>query len=271
MDGKNKKFIADLQKKAGTRRESGLYTVDGPKMAAELEPSEVEALYVTEEFLASAHPADCAGLLSSVGYTLIRDSEMRQISDTVNPQGILALVRQKKPVSISSLAKGPAKPLFLILETIQDPGNLGTIIRTAEAAGISGLIMNRGTVDIYAPKVVRSTMGALLRVPFVIAEDILRTVDYIKSGEYTGGEKVQILAAHTGGAVDYAAVDYRLPSAVMIGNEAHGLSAELAEKADQKICIPMCGRTESLNAAVAAAVLSFEAARQRRLDIKKSI
>ena len=264
MDGRNKKFITELQKKTATRKSSGLYVIEGPKMAGELNPLDAENVYVTKNFLSSEHATECEELLRTVPYELIQDSEMKQISDTVTPQGILVVARQRRIKGIRAIMEQTANPLLLILETIQDPGNLGTIIRMAEAAGISGIIMNRDTVDIYSPKVVRSTMGALFRVPTVVTEDLIRAAGDLKSGMYTDGKAVHIYAARLDGAADYASVDYREPAAIMIGNEAHGLSHELSEQADRNIIIPMCGTTESLNAAIAAAVISFEAARQRR-------
>ncbi len=267
MDGRNKKFILELQKKPAVRRSSGLYTVDGPKMAGELDLTDVENVYVTKSFLASGHASECAELLKNVAYELIQDSEMKQISDTVSPQGILVVAKQRKTRGIRAITEGVKAPLILILETIQDPGNLGTIIRMAEAAGVTGIIMNKETVDAYSPKVVRSTMGALLRLPFVVVDDVVKAAGALAAGEYTGGEPVRIYSARLDGAVDYASVDYRGASAIMIGNEAHGLSEELSGCADQNILIPMCGATESLNAAVAASVISFEAARQRRISV----
>ncbi|MDO4962404.1 MAG: RNA methyltransferase [Eubacteriales bacterium] len=266
MDGRNKKFILELQKKPKVRRESGLYTVDGPKMAGELDPGDVENVYVTKSFLASQHFKECEELLRSVRYELVQDSEMKQMSDTVTPQGILVVARQKRVRGIRAMAEGVKDPLFLILETIQDPGNLGTIFRTAEAAGVTGIIMNNETVDAWSPKVVRSTMGAVLRMPFTAVDDLNEAVTKLASGAFTEGNKVNIYAAHLDGAVDYAAADLKGASAIMIGNESRGLSDELSGRADKKILIPMCGRTESLNAAVAAAVICFEAARQRRIN-----
>lgn len=266
MDGRNKKFILELQKKASVRRTSGLYTIDGPKMAAELETADVENVYVTKGFLSSSHADDCAALLREVPYIVVQDSEMKQMSDTVSPQGILVVARQRRVKGIKAMCRDVKAPFFLILETIQDPGNLGTIIRMSEAAGVAGVIMNRETVDVYSPKVVRSTMGALLRVPFAVVDDVVKAAADISEGVYTDGERVKLYAARLDGAVDYASVDYTGASAVMIGNEAHGLSDELSECADRNIIIPMCGHTESLNAAVAASVISFEAYRQRRMQ-----
>jgi len=265
LEGRNKKFILELQKKPKLRKESGLYVIDGPKMAGEVSPEDAEEIFVTKEFLSSPH-AGAVPVLKQKGYTVIQESEMKQISDTVTPQGILVLARQKKLRGIRSLleAGGSRTPLLLILETLQDPGNLGTILRAAEAAGVTGILSNRETVDFYSPKVVRSTMGAIFRVPFLSVEDLASAVQGIRNGEYTGGMPVQILAAHLEGACDYTEVDYKKPTAVMIGNESKGLSREITALADRAILIPMCGQVESLNAAMAAAVISFEAARQRR-------
>ena len=149
-------------------------------------------------------------------------------------------------------------PLFLILENLQDPGNLGTIMRTAEGAGASGIIMSSDTVDIYNPKTIRSTMGSIYRVPFFYAEDIRETVRQIQQ------KGIGIYAAHLHGEKYYDEYDYRRPAAFLIGNEGNGLTEETAKLADTCIRIPMAGQLESLNAAVASALLMYEAARQRR-------
>ena len=107
-------------------------------------------------------------------------------------------------------------------------------------------------------------MGAVLRLPYIAVADLKRAVISLKNGDFTGGENVRLYAAHLDGARDYAEVDYTAPSAVMIGNESRGLSDEITELSDERILIPMCGHTESLNAAIAASVISFEASRQRR-------
>ncbi len=267
MEGRKRKFILELQKKARLRRETGLYVIDGPKMAGEIPAEEAEEIYVTRDFLNSPHAAGCEGLLKAKGFTVVTDTEMKQMSDTVTPQGILAVVCQRKIRGMKALLECSGSPLLLILETIQDPGNLGTILRASEAAGVTGVIMDRDTVDVYSPKVVRSTMGAVLRVPFIYVDDLLPAVTMLREGVLTGGIPLGIYAAHLDGARDYAKVSYRGPCAIMIGNESHGLTDSLTGLADEKILIPMCGRTESLNAAMAAAIIAFEAARQRRENV----
>ena len=146
----------------------------------------------------------------------------------------------------------------MILDTIQDPGNLGTILRAGEGAGITGVIMNDTTADIYNPKVIRSTMGSVCRVPFVYTAALPQTLANIKK------RGVRLYAAHLEGRNNYEKEDYTVDTGFLIGNEANGLSSETASMADAYVKIPMMGKVESLNAAVAASVLMFEAARQRR-------
>ncbi|MDO4286017.1 MAG: RNA methyltransferase [Eubacteriales bacterium] len=150
-------------------------------------------------------------------------------------------------------------PLLLLLEDIQDPGNLGTMIRTAEAAGVTGIVMSRGTVDVFNPKTVRATMSALFRMPFFCAEDFVGTLGRIRE------KGIAIYAAHLEGARSYESCSYIEGTALLIGNEGNGLSDEAASAADYRIILPMRGRIESLNAAVAASVLLYEADRQRRM------
>ena len=261
-EGRKKKFIKELLQKPKVRRESGLYVVDGPKMCGELPPEEAEEIFVTQDFLSSKYAESCEGILRSRGYEIVTEQEMRQMSDTVTPQGILALARQKRVRGLRELLELPGKerePLLVILETLQDPGNLGTIVRTGEGAGVTGIFLSRDCVDLYNPKTIRSTMGSVYRVPFMVSEDLRETLAQCRR------RGIVSFAAHLSGTSDYDRRDYRGPSAFLIGNEAAGLSEELSEAADARVKIPMKGSVESLNAAVAASVFLYEAARQRRL------
>ena len=141
---------------------------------------------------------------------------------------------------------------------VSDPGNLGTIFRTAEAAGATGIVLSKDCVDLYNPKVIRSTMGAIFRIPFIYTDDLKGTIDELKR------EGITVYAAHLKGENSYDMEDYKTACAFLIGNEGNGLTEETAACADRKILIPMEGGAESLNAAVASAVLMFEAGRQRR-------
>ena len=185
------------------------------------------------------------------------DSVFEHMSDTQTPQGVLALIRQYE-YGIDDLLKAEGPAHLMILESLQDPGNLGTILRAGEGAGITGLIMSRDTVDIYNPKVIRSTMGSVFRVPFFYTDDILKTAEELKK------RGIQLFAAHLNGKNNYDQEDYTGNIGFLIGNEGNGLTDELSDMADTWVKIPMAGKVESLNAAIAASILMFETARQRR-------
>jgi TrmH family RNA methyltransferase len=174
------------------------------------------------------------------------------MSDTKTPQGILCVLAQIEEERRFGQA---AEPLFLLLEDIKDPGNLGTIVRTAEAAGAI-VQMNQGCADIYNPKTVRATMGSLFRVPFRYLDDLDMQMIGFKR------DKGRIFAACLEGE-DYRDQDYRGATTFLLGNESAGVSRAKRDVATDKITIPMCGQVESLNVATAAAILLYEAVRQR--------
>lgn len=206
--------------------------------------------YVTKNF-EEKYKTELAGC----SYELVTEEVCRRICDTRTPQGAAALVRRDETRVEDLLDKSP-KPFLILLENLQDPGNLGTIIRTAEAAGADGIIMNEGTVDPYNPKVIRSTMGAIFRVPIISVPDFPGLVREL------GMRGVHVYAAHLQGKIFYE-YDYREASAFLIGNEGNGLSDEISSLAERKISIPMKGSVESLNASVAATIIMFETVRQR--------
>lgn len=152
-------------------------------------------------------------------------------------------------------------PFLMVLDNLQDPGNLGTIIRTAEGAGVTGIIMSRDTVDVYNPKTIRSTMGSVYRMPLLYEDDILGLLDKLKNSGIT------TYAAHLEGRNHYDEENYRKGCAFLIGNEGNGLRPEVSEKAEVWIKIPMHGQVESLNAAIASSILMYEANRQRRKGV----
>ena len=179
------------------------------------------------------------------------------MSETITPQGVLAVVgmpcyRLLDEDYLDKIYSKTGKIKLLILEDTSDPGNLGTIMRTAEAAGVTGVIMTKGTVDIFNPKVVRSTMGSIFRLPFAYVEDLKEVIKELKK------EGISFYATHLKGEKSYKAIKYSDRSAILIGNEARGLSDEVADLADTYVLIPMQGRVESLNAAVAAALMMYE-------------
>lgn len=246
------KDVALWQTKAKARRESGFFVVEGLRLVREAAPEDVVRAYATEEFAASEEgKALCARLAAEP----VSESVMARMSDTKTPQGILAVVRQKK-WRLEDLTAAPA-PL-LVLEHVQDPGNVGTLFRTAEAAGAAGILMDAETADPWQPKVVRGTMGAIFRLPFAVSEDLPEALLELKARGMT------LYAAHLEGSREYDTVSYPPRAAFLLGNEGSGLSERITALADERIRIPMAGRTESLNVSTAGAVLLYEHFRQRR-------
>lgn len=257
MANRKVKYIATLQKKARTRREEDLFVAEGLRMCREILPEEIHELFLSESFAATKEGAAQARRAHNV--EIVSDAVFAAMADTQTPQDILALVRQRHYTVDEVTAAADGRPaLLMVLEHLQDPGNLGTILRAGEGAGVTGILMDGGTADIYSPKVIRSTMGSVLRMPFTYVDDLPAQLDLLKR------RGIRLYAAHLAAKHDYDEENYTGSAAFLIGNEAAGLSAETAGKADALVRIPMQGKVESLNAAVAASVLMFEAARQRR-------
>ena len=254
------KKILQWQRKPALRREDGVFIVEGIKMVRELPKERLEALVASDSFIKENRfrIADLEKYCvtdKKAEFLVVPDSDYARLSDTKTPQGIMAVLRayDYRADEILSQENG----LYVFLENLQDPGNLGTIIRSAEAAGAHGIIMNETCVDAYNPKVIRATMGSFFRVPFAVTPDLSGTV---RTFRQTGG---QAFAAHLKGEKSYTQADFTGKTAILIGNESKGLSDALTKEAGELIRIPMAGKVESLNAAMAATILMFEAARQR--------
>ena len=251
------KQVIGLIEKSKIRKKENAFVVEGPRMVFETPMRLLKKVYVSEKntFGSEEEKKLLSMVQQGVFVEEVTEKVMKAMTDTVTPQGILAVV-EKPAYQLEDLLTNV--PLLLVLETIQDPGNLGTMIRTAEGAGCSGVILSSDTVDIFSPKVVRSTMGSLYRMPFYIADDLKATIAALKK---TG---ISFFAAHLDGEKCYDEFDYKQPTAFLIGNEGNGLSDDIANMADEKIRIPMAGKLESLNASMAAGILAYEAARIRR-------
>lgn len=233
------------------------YLVEGRKMVQEAIESqeEIVKILICEELLSdSLAEKELAFLQNKVENEKIEsvsESVFRSLSDTISPQGILAVLKQRK----NTLSK--KQSVIFALDDLQDPGNLGTIIRTLDAAGYSDLILSKGTTEPYNPKVVRSTMGAIFRIQFYSTEDLKDTLlTYQKEGY-----QIVITALDTDSY--YYDLDFQQKMIIVIGNESKGVSKEIQKLADRKVKIPMLGRTESLNAAVATSILAYEGVRQK--------
>ena len=258
--------LTALQTRARDRRAEKVFVIEGLRLFTDAPAEALREIYVTETFLQKAQPDTLRRLRDLSGRAdlfRLTDRLMDKAACTETPQGILCVAAMPVWTAGPVGKGGPAPsgdesaPLYILLEDLQDPGNLGTIFRTAEAAGVSGIIMSRGTADIFSPKAVRATMTSIFRMPFLYTDDLPA---YIRDLAAAG---IQTCAAHLEGSVPYDQADYRGGTAILIGNEGRGLREETAREAALRIRIPMEGSIESLNAAMAAGILMYEARRQR--------
>jgi len=247
------KYARSLRRRRQRRRE-GRFLVEGVRLLEEAVKAGMHPAFVFFQPERSTAPRvqallDC---LRAAGVSCLAASEtvIRSLSETVTPQGIVAVVPQPR------LPRAVSPSLVLVVDWLRDPGNLGTILRTAAAAGVDEVLLGPGTVDPYNPKVVRAGMGAHFRLP------LASNLNWPQIAERLRGLAVWLADAQ--GERVYDAVDWRRPTALIVGGEAAGYSEEAAALAHGRLRVPMHGDVESLNAAVATAVILFEAARQRR-------
>lgn len=276
------KNVMLLLSKAKERKKQKAFVAEGIKMFMEAPVSKISRVYISEELDAALSwkteviPAAVQetevfilqnrdallqklSLIRQSGEAfveVVRTDIFNRMCDTKTPQGILCIIRMPE-YCLEEMLKAK-DGIYLVLEDIQDPGNLGTMIRAGEGAGLAGIVMSAHTVDIFNPKTIRATMGSVYRVPFIYVEDIKEAVLAMKNAG------IKTCAAHLEGRRAYDREDYCKATAFLIGNEGNGLSRETADLADQYLRIPMLGKVESLNAAIAAALFMYEAARQRR-------
>ena len=243
------KYVKSLSQKK-TRQKCGEYTIEGIKSVSDALKSErtITALYLYDSF----YNNEAFSYPENIPLYKVNDDIFSKICDTVAPQGILAVVKMEKADSFEvDLSKA-----YIYCDCINDPGNLGTIIRTADAAGFGGVLLSEGCVDLYSPKTVRSSMGSFFNMQVVtdVSYDMLKSYKD-KGFSLFGGA----LGANT---IDYREADMKKPSIIIVGNEANGISETVMEMC-QCVKIPILGKAESLNAGVAAAILMYELVRQR--------
>ncbi len=243
------KLVRNLLEKRRARRKEGRFVVEGPHLVEEAQDL-IDFVFYSQELPILVS-------LKAKGIECLRLSrqEFEEISEVESPQGILAVVKEKRFELKDLLAK--KDPLIVFCAEVQDPGNLGTIIRSADAVGAAGVILSKGTVDLYNPKVIRATMGSLFHLPIVLIEDESEALAVLKKN------KLRIIATAGQAETNYFEIDYKQGTVVLVGNEGAGLSAELIKSADKSVKIPMPGKAESLNVGVSTAVVLYEALRQR--------
>jgi len=248
------KATAELKQKK-YRQERGLFIAEGLRTVEEAVASNtVEQVFYTAIEDDRTRAALEAAAEKGVALHCVNEAVMKKLADTDSPQGILAVCKMQDIKLEGLFATGK---MLLVLDRVGDPGNVGTMLRTADAAGVGGVVLLKGSVDIYAPKTVRSTMGSLFHVPvFAGAEEAL----FIKAAKRAGYE---LLVTTLEGADSLYKADLRGRIAFVMGNEANGVSETFVQAADKRVYIPMAGKAESLNVAMAAGIVMFEALRRR--------
>lgn len=241
------KSVRKLLDSSKERKDRRLFVVEGKRLVKEAPVEWVEEVFVSETFYSFGK----TDLSPYKKVEVVKDDVFKSVSATVHPQGILAVVRQPEYL-LKGLSDGYGDGVctILLLDDIQDPGNLGTMFRTAEAAGVSGVIMSSGCADIFNPKAIRSTMGSIYRLPFIV-DELVSAIENLKMDGF------KVYGAALEEAIPFREVDYPPLRAIVIGNEGKGISTSVLNSVNERILIPMKGQVESLNAAVSCAVLLF--------------
>ena len=246
-----KKLVRLKDKKA--RGETGLFIVEGEKFVNDIGSDfEITEFVFSECFLAKN---DISRYLSRSACYSFSDSDFSRISDTVTPQGVLAVIEQKEH-DLNGVISATA-PFIIIGENISDPGNMGTIIRTADACGCDAVVFTEQSADIYNPKVIRSAAGSFCHIPIVHGKALSGIIRILKQ------RCIKIIAAGLNGKTLPYDIDFNGGVAILLGNESSGLTQNAEAMADALVKIPMIGKAESLNASVAGGVLMYEVVRQR--------
>ena len=249
------RHIRKLLRAGSYRREHGQFVIEGVRLAEEVLAAGVvpETVLYTEGL--DGRAGEVLAGFSGQGALLTRVAPeiMQAVSDTKTPQGLLAVL----PLPSDALRQ--AESFLLVLDGLRDPGNLGTILRTAAAGGVDAVLLTPGSADPFQPKAVRAGMGAHFKLS-------VREPDWQEIQERLSGK--QVFLADSAGEVEYTAADFTEPLALVIGGEAHGAGKEIAAFDPMQLMIPMPGGMESLNAAVSAGIMIYEVLRQRRAAVK---
>lgn len=247
ITSKDNEIIKNIKKLKEKKYRLNSYIVEGIKMVKEAinENQEIALIAIREDFKIDFDT-------KNIKTVTISNKIFNDISDVKTPQGILAVIKKNQNNQIETNSD-----YILALDSLQDPGNMGTIIRTADSANINQIIINKTTVAPYSPKVIRSTMGAIYRTNIIEVEDLKATLKEMKSKGF------QIITTDLKATQSIYDINYNNKTVVVIGNEANGVSQEILQTADKKVIIPMLGKTESLNASIAASIMIYEYVRQK--------
>lgn len=252
------KLIRKLSSRKG-RKETGLFLAEGERLVREVcRPWIMRTLVMTQDYYQQRNEIwkPILEQYPDVHVLIVPETIFAGLADTEHPQGILAAVEMRE-YSLDKVLNEAENPFLVVLENLQDPGNAGTILRTADAAKADAVLCSAGTVDFYAPKTVRASMGSIFHIPVLYSEDFSEMLTKLKE------RRIHLLAAHLKGNHSLFEADLKHACAILIGNEGNGLTDETAGTADELVRIPQPGRAESLNASVAAGIFIYEAVRQR--------
>ncbi len=234
---------------------SNEYVIEGIKLVQEAvqEKAPIKQIILCDDCEKSAAiPKDLMYEIAKQECIYVSEKVFKYLTEVQTPQGILAIIeKNKKDIEIDY-----TEDIIVALDDVQDPGNLGTILRTVDSIGLTQILVSKGTADSYNPKVVRSTMGAIFRVKIIECENLKQTLKEIKKHKF----KVVVSSLQTENSL--YDINYH-KKVIVIGNEANGVEQEIQELADEKIKIPMLGKTESLNASVATGIILYEYVRQK--------
>lgn len=250
-DNSNVKQIIKLKKSAKQRKQDALFLAEGLRICVDAMKSKakIKILVVTEKAI-EKHNSEFKELFSYAEKTIcVSENIFALMSDTQSPQGFLCVIKTLDKIAEFDTIKGNGK--YVALDNIQDPNNLGTILRSAEAFNVSGVILSKDCCDIFSPKVVRGSMGAVFRVAFIIVDNLK---DYLIENPFLNS----YAAVVDGNPEKIIDISFKTPCVVVIGNEGNGIKQETVDVCNKKITIPMDGKAESLNASVAAAILIWE-------------
>lgn len=252
IESKENSLFKDIKKlkEKKYRQQTGKYIIEGFRFVEEALKSnaEIEYIVIDEKVLSKGEQLISENTIGEAKIIVMNSSLFSQVVFTTTPQGIIAISKMKRTL----LSEGE---MFILVDKVQDPGNMGTIIRTAHAAGASGIILTKGTVDVYNDKTLRSTMGSIFYVPIIEDED-LSFIGSLKERGY------KLLVSSLQGNKNFFEEDLSGKLIIAVGNEGSGVSDEVADLADMKVKIPMPGNAESLNVAVATSIMVYEKIRQ---------
>lgn len=261
ITSKDNDFIKHIKKLKDKKYRdiSNEYVIEGVKLVAEAiqESAKIKHIVLCDDCERSDFiPKDLMYEIAKYDCIYVTDNLFKYLSEVQNPQGILAIIEKNNKDNQIDYSQD----IIVALDDLQDPGNLGTILRTVDSIGLTQILVSKGTADCYNPKVVRSTMGAIFRIKLIECEDLAKTLKEIKKHKF----KVMVSSLQTDNSIYDANYNKKV---LVIGNEANGVKEDIQNLADEKVKIPMLGKTESLNASVATGIILYEYVRQK-LDKK---